>query len=122
MNQYEREILETEKAFAKLAKEKGRKTAFLSYADQKAILCRNNRLIRGKREIAEYFDRDTMQEVQLEWEAEHVGVSASGDLGYTFGTYRYQGKKPSGETVRLEGIFHTVWKKAPDGEWRFVWD
>jgi ketosteroid isomerase-like protein len=49
-------------------------------------------------------------------------VSACGDLGYTWGSYTFTATDSLGATHRSEGIFHTVWKRQPDGSWKFVWD
>ncbi len=45
---YKKEILETEIAFAEMAKIEGLSKAFLAYADEAAVLNRNNTIIKGK--------------------------------------------------------------------------
>ena len=62
------------------------------------------------------------ENVQLTWKADFVDVSASGDLGYTYGEYTYTYKDEAGNTLSEKGIFHTVWKRQKNGDWRFVWD
>jgi ketosteroid isomerase-like protein len=44
-------------------------------------------------------------------------VSQSGDLGYTYGTYLM---KDGASEVR--GTYVTVWRKRPDGRWKYVLD
>lgn len=122
MEKYKTEIIETEKAFAKLAKEEGLKIAFLAYASDEAVLSRGGKLIKGKKEIAEYFDKQASKNVRLEWTPDFVSVAASGDLGYTYGKFRFEGTDETGQATRLDGFFHTVWKREPTGEWRYVWD
>ena len=122
MEKYETEIFETEKAFAQLAKEKGLKTAFLTYASDEAVLSRDNTLIKGKEAIAAYFDKQTLHDVSLEWEPDFVQAAASGDLGYTYGKYTFAATDPSGQAITGNGYFHTVWKREASGEWRYVWD
>ena len=122
MNTYEKEIFETEKAFAKLAKEKGLKIAFTTFAADDAVLMRGNKLIKGKKEIGNYFDSLSLKDPQLDWEPELVEASASGDLGYTYGPYTFKWKDSEGKLEEATGIFHTVWRKEPDGKWRYVWD
>jgi len=119
---YKKEILETEKAFAEMAKIEGLPKAFLAYADEAAVLNRNNTIIKGKPAIKEYFKKQTLREVKLEWTPDFVEVSQSGDLGYTYGKYSFSAKDTSGQKIESEGIFHTVWKKQADGNWRYVWD
>ncbi len=122
MNKMEKEIFETEKAFAALAKEKGLKIAFSTFAANDAVLSRENKLIKGKKEIEAYFEKMTLRDVQLSWEPEYIEVAESGDLGYTYGPYSFEWTDDAGEAQKATGIFHTVWRKEADGEWRYVWD
>ena len=116
------EVRATENAFAAMAAEAGLKEAFLAYADEKAVLNRGNRLYRGEEEIAAYFDAQTIEEVTLVWEPEFVEVSDDGTLAYTYGPYTFSGKSADGEKLKSTGIFHTVWKRQPDGSWKYVYD
>ena len=122
MNKVEKEIFETEKAFAALAKGKGLKVAFTTFASDDAVLMRGNELIRGKKEIEAYFENQTLKNVQLDWAPDFISVAASGELGYTYGQYQFEGTDIDGKTLNATGIFHTVWRKEASGEWRFVWD
>jgi len=122
MKTYEEEIRDTEKAFAALAKEKGLKVAFSTFAADDAVLSRENKLIKGKKEIEAYFDKVTLKNVQLSWEPEYIKVAESGDLGYTYGPYTFKWTDDKGEAQIATGIFHTVWRKDKDGKWRYVWD
>jgi ketosteroid isomerase-like protein len=122
VEKYKMEILETERAFAQLAKDQGLKVAFSTYASDEAVLHRANKLIKGKQAIAEYFEQQTLQNVRLEWVPDFVSVAASGDLGYTYGKFNFEGTDEKGEEVKIEGIFHTIWKREANGEWRYVWD
>lgn len=122
IEKYKTEIIETENAFAKLAKEKGVKTAFITYASEEAVLLRGETLIKGKRAIGEHFDSQNISEVVIEWEPDFVNVSSSGDFAYTYGKYSFSAKDENGERIENEGIFHTVWERDPAGKWKFVWD
>lgn len=116
------EIIKAEKAFAEMAAEKGVPAAFLEYAAADAVLLRGKRLIKGKENIRQYFDGQTLQNVKLDWEPEFVDVAASGDMAYTFGPYTFSAADTSGNEISDTGYFHTVWKKQADGKWKFVWD
>jgi len=122
LEKYKQEIRETELAFTKLAKEQGLKVAFTTYAADDAVLNRGDKLIKGKKAIEEYYAKQKLDNVTLEWEPEFIKVAASGDLGYTYGPYMFTSVDSSGKETKSEGIFHTVWKRQGDGEWRFVWD
>lgn len=116
------EILQAEKSFAQAVKEQGQKAAFLAFAADHAVLIRNGKLVQGKSEIAAYFDEQTVQNVQLAWEADYIDAAESGDMGYTHGHFVFDGTDREGKHLHFEGIFHTVWKKNSQGTWQYVWD
>ncbi|MCR9287632.1 MAG: nuclear transport factor 2 family protein [Bacteroidetes bacterium] len=117
-----KEIVETELAFAKIAKEEGLSNAFTSYAANDGVLNRNNKIISGKPAIKKYLESSSHTNISLEWTPDFVDVSASGDLGYTYGKFTYSAQDTSGQIIKSEGIFHTVWKRQADGTWKFVYD
>ena len=118
----EKEIEETESKFAEMAGEKGIPAAFIHFADDNAVILRNNRIIRGKDSIRIWFSKQSYSNVSLKWKPDYIEVSGSGDLAYTYGKYTYSSIDSTGKAVYSNGIFHTVWKKQPDGSWRYVWD
>lgn len=119
---YKAEILETERAFVNLVKEKGLKIAFTRYASENAVLKRGNNLIKGKKAIEEYYENYKYPNARLEWEPEFIDVSDSGDLGYSYGHYKFEAIDESEKVIEDSGIFHTVWERQNNGEWRYVWD
>ncbi|MBK9722569.1 MAG: DUF4440 domain-containing protein [Saprospiraceae bacterium] len=116
------EIFRIEKKFEKLASEKGLAEAFSYYADSNAVLSRGGILISGKQNIKNHFIAANLKNVVLKWDAVFVDVSASCDLAYTYGNYTFSAKDAVDSTITSKGIFHTVWKKQSDGDWKFVWD
>ncbi len=50
----------------------------------------------------------------IEWWPVFAGVSMSGDLGFTTG--------PAAQDGARYGHYFTVWKRQPDGTWRWVYD
>jgi ketosteroid isomerase-like protein len=54
----------------------------------------------------------------IEWEPTGVGLSGSGDFGYTVGTYRMT-TQAAGRPSTINGTYVEVWKKAR-GEWKVV--
>lgn len=50
----------------------------------------------------------------IEWWPVFAGVSMSGDLGFTTG--------PAAQDGNRYGHYFTVWKRQPDGRWRWVYD
>lgn len=120
---WKKEIIDTEQAFAAMAKMDGVPKAFITFAADDAVLLRNNVLIRGKEAIKISYDkRFSSENTSLTWAPDFVDVSSSGDLGYTYGKYVYTSTDSLGNSTSSEGIFHTVWKRQSDGTWKFVWD
>jgi len=122
IEKWKNEILKTEQDFANMAKDKGISVAFLTYAAEDAVLKQDNTLLIGKKAIQTHFNNLPPGTINLSWKPEFVDVSKSGDLGYTYGYYKLSIKDPEGKTIENKGVFHTVWKRQPDGTWRFVWD
>ena len=124
IEKWKQEIVNTEKEFADMAKKEGIPKAFISFADDNAVLMRNNALIIGKESLKTSFGKQDQGSgnVSLTWAPDFVDVSASGDLGYTYGKYEYSVTDSLGNVTLDSGIFHTVWKRQSDGSWRFVWD
>ena len=120
--QWKQEIIQTENDFSAMAVKDGIPAAFLAYAAQDAVLKRGNNLVVGRDAIKERFAQQNQGNVKLEWSPDFVDVSESGDLGYTYGNYTFTSTDSLGNKVEDKGIFHTVWKRQADGEWRFVWD
>jgi len=120
---YKDEVLKAEANFAQMAKEQGLAAAFLAFADENAVLQRGT-LIKGKAEIKAYFEKNAVsyKNLKLEWKPDLVEVSASGDLAYTYGEYTSKSLAEDGKVSNGSGIFHTVWKRQADGQWKFVWD
>lgn len=121
---WKQEILDVERDFAAMAEKEGIMEAFLHFAAEDAVLMRNDMLIIGRRQLTEHFQSILSQpeDEKLSWEPDFVDVSASGDLGYTYGAYKYSYTDSTGTPVEHKGVFHTVWKRQSDGSWRFVWD
>lgn len=117
---WKQEILDTELGFSDMAQKEGMNTAFLAFVADDAVLLRNDKLIKGKHNIQSYMKNSASK--GLSWKPDFVDVSSSGDLGYTYGEYTYTFQDSLGTDVTSKGIFHTIWKRQPDGSWKFAWD
>jgi ketosteroid isomerase-like protein len=58
----------------------------------------------------------------LQWTAQRAEVAASGDIGYTVGTYEMNMNNAAGNPMSEKGKYVTVWKKQPDGRWKVTED
>jgi ketosteroid isomerase-like protein len=113
-----KEIMMTDQDFSSMSAEKGMKEAFLCYAADTVIMMRQGQLpMFGKAELAKHLQTIPDNTVHLIWVP--VTAEASGNLGYTFGKWelRITGK----DTVQY-GTYVTIWKKFPDGKWKYVLD
>lgn len=120
IEQWKKEITDTELAFSARAKEVGVRDAFLEFAAPDGVIKRSRKILKGKMEIEEYYKSDTSK--SLQWAPDFVDVSRSGDLGYTYGRYTFTYSDSLGIEQQNKGIFHTVWKRQENGTWKFVWD
>lgn len=116
------EIMAMEKAFNDMAQEEGLIKAFEFYAAEDGVIRRGKKVIKGKEGIRQWYEKDVRPNETLTWTPTFVDVSQSGDLAYTYGDFVFTYPDTSGTMKENKGIFHTVWKRQANGEWRFVWD
>ncbi len=118
-----KEIIQMERSFRDDLQSKGAAYAFHAYAAPDAVIKReNDTLIIGKEAIKQYYSQPAYLHATANWEADYTDVSADGTLAYTYGKYTWTGRDTAGKEFNYYGIFHTVWKKQPDGTWKYVWD
>jgi ketosteroid isomerase-like protein len=119
---YKQQLYKTEKAFEKMASDKGIAEAFYYFADENAVILRaNDSIIKGKENIKKFYDKKP-KNATVNWTADFIEVSEDGTLGYTYGKFSWKTKKEDGSTTESNGIFHTIWKKQADNSWKYVWD
>ncbi|MEQ9422982.1 MAG: nuclear transport factor 2 family protein [Cyclobacteriaceae bacterium] len=116
------EVRAAEKAFNDAAADKSVKEAFLEFVDDEGVIKRGNKIIKGKTAIAEFFDNQTFTQQRLAWKPTFIDVSSSGDMAYTYGNFQFSALAADSTEINSEGIFHTVWKRNANGEWKFVYD
>jgi ketosteroid isomerase-like protein len=113
----------TENNFQKTLIEKGAAEAFYLYAADNAVIKReNDTLIVGKEAIKKYYSSLLYKNAIAQWEPDYIDISEDGTMAYTFGKYRWTITDSDGEVTIYKGVFHTVWKREPDGSWKYVWD
>lgn len=117
------EIRKTEKQFEDDLNTLGADIAFEKYAAPHAVIKRqNDSLIYGPKAIKHFYSGNVYKTAKAFWSPDYIDVSADGTMAYTYGRYRWKMTAKSGEINEYSGIFHTVWKKQPDGTWKYVWD
>lgn len=59
---------------------------------------------------------------RLTWEPSRAQIAASGDLGWTTGTYESESVGSDGQVQHGQGRYVTIWRKQDDGSWKVVMD
>lgn len=121
--QLKQEVLKAEKSFEKMGEEKGIVEAFYFFADDSAVIKReNDTLILGKENIKSYYSNPAYKNALVNWNPDFIDVSVNGNMAYTYGKYLWKIWNDTGDTTEYRGVFHTVWKKQKDNSWKYVWD
>jgi ketosteroid isomerase-like protein len=111
------ELLSADSAFAAMSVARGAKEAFLAFAADDAITLGGGGaapMNHGRAAIGAAF-ADFPADAVLEWAPVAADVAESGDLGCTVG-------EASIRTRHYYSKYLTVWKRQPDGAWKFVAD
>jgi ketosteroid isomerase-like protein len=114
-------LKQLEAEFMKAAAEKGSKGYMSYYANDAVELPNNNPIIHGKRNIAETMGFLDDKTNHLRWMPVGADISASGDLGYTYGNYEFESPGQDGPQTEF-GKYTSIWKKQADGSWQVVLD
>lgn len=106
------EVVEAERAFARAAQEEGVGAAFRRFVAEEGIVFEPDPRP-AKPVLAKRPDGGG----SLKWWPVYAGIAASGDLGFTTGPWvaEFGGRKGFGH-------YFTIWKRGPDGSWRWVLD
>lgn len=110
-------MIEADRAFSRLSEEKGMKHALLQFIDSKGILLRPNSMPIAGGEAINYISQGNDTSYTMTWEPNGGTIAKSGELGYTYGMYSL---KPKVKDTIFYGTYVRIWKKQPDGKWKFV--
>lgn len=116
------EIVAVEAAFNASVTQNGIHHGFLEFAAEDAIMIRNSQATEGKPAIAARFGKSSDTGQKLTWSPRKIEVAQSGELAYSFGDFTYMATDSLGDVDTLTGHFCTIWKRQPDGSWKFVVD
>ena len=115
-------VLDTDRAFAAAAKEKGARAAFVEFAAPDAIMFRQGvGPVKGIAAIGQVFTSPAT--ATAAWEPEGGEIAASGDLAYTWGYFAWTAvAAPNVGKPPVTGNYVSIWRKQPDGHWKWVID
>ena len=122
LEKWKEEVAAAEKAFNDMAQEKGLTEAFTYFAADSGVIRRSKKIIKGKKDIRAWYAKDVRPNETLTWHPTFIDVSKSGDMAYTYGNFTFTYYDTLGAEKQNKGIFHTVWKRQRDGNWKYVWD
>lgn len=103
-------VIAAERAFAARGGEIGWVAAFGEYTAPDGLI---GNLANAPQQIAETPDNGARN---LFWWPAYAGISRSGDLGFTTGPFSVD------EARTPRGQYFTVWRRQPDGSWKWIWD
>ena len=115
-------LKQLEGEFMKAAAEKGAQGYMSYYADDAVEVPNGAALIQGKANIAKGMAFLDDKNNRLMWTPVGADISASGDLGYTYGNYEFHSKDKEGKPIAEHGKYTSIWKLQKDGNWKVVLD
>jgi len=109
-------MVQAEFDFAKLAKDRNTKEAFLAFCNDSSIGFDTIPL-----PMKPYWLRIKADTSLLFWKPDFAAISASGELGFDAGPWQYFSSRVS-KTPAGQGHFITLWKLQKNGTWSFAID
>lgn len=109
-------LVDTEKAFAKLAADKDTRTAFLAYMTDDAVVFNPEQTT-----AKPFWEARKPNNSLLSWAPNFADISNNGILGYTTGNWEWRAKGKD-DTPSAFGDFITLWLRQPDGKYKWVVD
>lgn len=112
------DVMNADRAFAAAAVKTGARAAFVAFAAPDAVLFRDGvGPVKGHAAIAASFKEPGG--ALPEWEPEGGEVAASGDLGYTWGYFKWTAR--DGSNRQVTGNYVSIWRRI-DGQWKWIVD
>jgi len=115
-------LKQLEGEFMKAAADRGSQGYMSYYAEDSVELPNGAPLISGKAKIAEGMGFLDNKDNRLQWTPVGADISASGDIGYTYGNFEFHSKDKEGMPHVDYGKYTSIWKLQPDGTWKVVLD
>ncbi len=107
-------LVQQEESFARAARERGTRAAFLEYLAEDGIVFRPGPVPGRAYWLAAPEDPGLLQ-----WYPSRAGLAVSGDLGYTLGPWSYGKRRARPQSF---GHYVSVWRRQADGTWHAALD
>ncbi len=115
-------LKQLEAELMKTAADRGSQGYMSYYADDSVEVPNGAPLIQGKAEIAKGMGFLDDKNNRLIWTPVGADISASADLGYTYGTFEFHSTSKEGKPTVDYGKYTSIWKLQKDGSWKVVLD
>ena len=118
-------LLETDKQFSHKSEQEGMAVAFVAFADSEVIKLNDGSFPTvGIQALSSYFSNQNDTLFTLTWKPLKAEVAASGDLGYTFGSWQLITKSNDSDSsvVAKYGNYVSIWKYHRQSGWKYVLD
>jgi ketosteroid isomerase-like protein len=114
-------LSDTDRFYSALSAEKGMNASFLAMFDSAGVMLRANQMpIEGYEAIRATLMGESDSSFKLTWEPIFAKMAASGDIGYTYGTYQIIDRAT--DSITGVGKYATIWQKQSDGKWKAILD
>lgn len=107
-------LVQMDHDFSAMSQRVGMRKAFIHYMADDGVLLRPGFTPIVGADAVEFLSQINDTDYTVSWEPLKGHISQSGDLGYTYGTY-----KVALEDTVFEGTYVNIWRKK-NGQWKFV--
>lgn len=108
------QVVAAERAFAADFPAMGLAGSFSKWSTRDAVIITGGQARTSAELFADAPQTRQPGEPLIEWWPVFAGIAMSGDLGFTTG--------PAAQDGNRYGHYFTIWKRQPDGQWRWVYD
>lgn len=117
-----RRLLNTDTQFAKMSLEKGAAEAFNYFLTEDAMgMSHGQHPVIGREKLYAEM-KEGQEDYTLDWEPQRAEVSASEDMGWTWGTFTMTFTDDEGQDQMQYGKYLNIWARQDDGQWRVLVD
>jgi ketosteroid isomerase-like protein len=114
------QIIYADSDFANDAALVGTAAAFGNAVAADGVVFGGPEIVFGPTAVRDLFE--SQRGTSLSWQPIYARAAASGDLGFSIGESVATARGQSGAAVQRFGKYLTIWRKEPNGDWKFVVD
>lgn len=111
-------LMDADIAFSDYSVKHGMQKAFIEFAHDSVVILKDKHMpIVGRQSLIESYVGKSDTGFVLTWKPAKAIIAESGELGYTYGFWKFVAQKDTSE-----GTYMTVWKKDSQGQWKYIAD